>query len=44
MGNSVTNYKYDGKSFLIQEDKSNNTIGKEEQVNYNNNKGNLHTV
>ena len=34
MGNTVTKYKYDDKNFLIQEDKSNNTIGKEERVNY----------
>lgn len=42
MGNSVTKYKYDDKNFLIQEDKSNNSIGKEERVNYKyNNKGQL---
>ena len=34
MGNTLTKYKYDDKNFLIQEDKSNNTIGKEERINY----------
>lgn len=34
MGNSVTKYKYSDKVFIIQEDKSNNSIGKEERVNY----------
>lgn len=34
MGNSVTKYKYDDKNFLIQEDKTNNKIGKEERINY----------
>ncbi len=33
-GNSVTVYKYDSNLLLIQEDKSNDTIGKEENVNY----------
>ncbi|AKQ47332.1 hypothetical protein TH63_19475 [Rufibacter radiotolerans] len=33
-GNSVTVYQYDSNSYLTQEDKSNNTIGKEEKVNY----------
>jgi hypothetical protein len=42
MGNSVTKYKYDEKSLLIQEDKSNNSIGKEERVNYKyNDKGQI---
>ena len=42
MGNSVTKYKYDDKSFLIQEDKTNNTIGKEERINYKyNDKGHV---
>lgn len=30
----MTKFKYDDKSFLIQEDKSNNTIGKEERDDY----------
>ena len=34
MGNTLTKYKYDDNNFLIQEDKSNNTIGKEERINY----------
>ncbi|MDB5203282.1 MAG: hypothetical protein JWQ27_2691 [Ferruginibacter sp.] len=34
MGKSVTKYKYDDKDFLIQEDKSTKSIGKEERVNY----------
>lgn len=34
MGNSLTKYKYDANNLLVQEDKSNNTIGKEERVNY----------
>lgn len=34
MGNSVTEYKYDDKSLLVQEDKSNSSIGREERVNY----------
>jgi hypothetical protein len=32
--NTLTKYKYDEKSLLIQEDKTNNTIGKEETINY----------
>ena len=34
MGNSLTKYKKKKKNVLIQEDKSNSTIGKEERVNY----------
>lgn len=34
MGNTVTKYKYDANSNLIQEDKANETIGKEERVTY----------
>jgi len=34
IGNSLTKYKYNDKSLLIQEDKSNNSIGKEERINY----------
>ena len=34
MGNSVTKYKYDSENLLTQEDKTNNSIGKEEQVTY----------
>ena len=34
MGNSVTKFTYDSENLLIQEDKSNNTIGKEERVTY----------
>jgi hypothetical protein len=34
MGNSITKYKYDERVFLIQEDKSNDSIGKEERVSY----------
>jgi hypothetical protein len=42
MGNAVTKYKYDEKALLIQEDKSNSTIGKEERVNYKySNKGQI---
>jgi hypothetical protein len=42
MGNTVTKYKYDTNGFLLQEDKSNNSIGKEERVNYKyNDKGQI---
>ncbi|RYU94960.1 hypothetical protein [Emticicia agri] len=34
MGNNLTKYRYDNENFLIEEDKSNNTIGKEERINY----------
>lgn len=34
MGNSTTKYTYDLNQLLIQEDKSNTTIGKEERVTY----------
>lgn len=34
MGNYVTTFKYDINNLVIQEDKTNNTIGKEERVNY----------
>ena len=33
MGNSLTKYQYERNNLLIQEDKSNNLIGKEERVN-----------
>src|SRR6185312_10183502 len=42
MGNNFTKYKYNDKNFLIQEDKSNNTIGKEESINFKyNDKGQM---
>ena len=34
IGNSLTKYEYDANRLLIQEDKSNNSIGKEERINY----------
>jgi hypothetical protein len=34
MGNSITKYKYDDYYLLIQEDKENNSIGKEERITY----------
>jgi hypothetical protein len=34
MGNSVTHFKYNLENLLIQEDKTNNSIGREERVNY----------
>jgi hypothetical protein len=34
IGNNLTKYKYDHKNFLIQENKTNNSIGKQERINF----------